>query len=388
MRSSFTVPLACLLLSAALPVACTQAPTPAATPVAPAPAATPVVPAPAATAVAPAPLATPVAPAAAPRAEVLPKPANLDQVLATVGEHKITKGELLNFLGRYQVPEENAAQAYHDAMERLVNQRLISQYLNRQRIAASPEKVNEAIAQIERNLKANGRGDLQSALQQTGETMDDLRRSLAWDELINLRATEAELKKFVREHVDLVTGTLLKGRHILLRVSDGATAADKERIRQKLLDIKQEIADKKTSFAAAANANSEDPSNAENSGGDIGYFGLNTGLVPAFADAAFALKPGEISDPVETIHGLHLIEVLDRKAGRPVDFEQQKDYILRLFKADLEKQVLAAERKSTEEKHALEIQPMPPDLFAPPPSDASNSADTQGSATTPAPAKP
>jgi peptidyl-prolyl cis-trans isomerase C len=328
------------------------------------------------------------APAAAPQPETPPKPANLDQVLATVGDEKITRGELLNFLGRYQVPPESAAQVYHDAMERLVNQRLIGQFLKRQRIEAAPEKVNEAIAQIERTLKASGRGDLQTALQQTGETMEDLRRSLAWDEFIKLKATDAELKKFADTHKDLVTGTLIKARHILIKTSDGATAADKQKIRQKLLAIKQDILDKKTTFAAAANAFSEDPANAEGSGGDIGYFSLTTGLVPEFAEAAFALKPGEISDPVETIHGLHLIEVTERKPGRPVDFEQQKDYILRLYKADLEKQILAAERKSLEERHALEIQPMPADLFAPTPSAASTSATAPGPAATPAPAKP
>jgi peptidyl-prolyl cis-trans isomerase C len=218
--------------------------------------------------------------------------------------------------------------------------------------------------------------------------MEDLRRSLAWEEFIKLKATDAELKRFAASHNDLVTGTLLKGRHILLKVPYGATAGDKEKIRQKLLGIKQDIVDKKTTFAAAANAFSEDPANAEGSGGDIGYFGLHTGLVPEFAEAAFALKPGEISDPVETIHGFHLIQVSDRKPGRPLDFEQHKDYILRLYRTDLEKQVLAAERKRAEEHHALEIQPMPADLFAPTSSGPSTSAAPPGPDATPAPGRP
>jgi peptidyl-prolyl cis-trans isomerase C len=328
------------------------------------------------------------APAAAPKSEAPPKPANLDQVLATVGDEKITRGDLLRFIGSYSVPKEAAEQVYHDAMERHVNQRLISQFLNRQRITVPPEKLNEAIAQIEQNLKASGRGDLQTALQQTGETMDDLRRSLAWDEFVKLKATNADLKKFAASHNDLVTNTLIRARHILNKVPDGATAADKEKIRKQLLDIKQDILDKKTSFAAAANTSSEDPANAEGSGGDIGYFGFNTGLVPEFTEAAFALKSGEISDPVETIHGFHLIEVTDRKPGQPVDFEQQRDYILRLYKADLEKQILRAERKSAEEKHALVIQPMPADLFASTPSDTATSAAAPGPAAAPAGAKP
>ena len=220
--------------------------------------------------------------------------------------------------------------------------------------------------------------------------MEDVRRQVVSDEYVKLRATEAELKKFVANHKDLVNSTLIKARHIYLSVPVDATAADKEKIRQQLLAIKQDIADKKTSFAAAANKFSQDPANAENSGGDVGYFGLQTGIIPAFADAAFALKPGEISDPVETIHGFHLIEVTDRKEGNPVDFEKQKQEIFQLYQADLQKQILAAERKSAEEKHAIDIQPMPADLFPSTPSavPASAAASAPVGSNTPASSGP
>jgi parvulin-like peptidyl-prolyl isomerase len=332
------------------------------------------------------------APPAAAKAEAAPRPANFDQVLVTVNGEKITRGELLGFLGHYQLGSASHEQIYHDAVESLVNARLLGQFLARQHIAASPEKVNETIARIESNLKANGRGDLQTLLQQSGETMEDVRRTVAWDEFVKSKATDAELKKFAATHQDLVNSTLLKASHIYLNVPADATAADKEQIRQQLLAIKQDIADKKTSFAAAANKFSQDPANAEGSGGDIGYFGLRTGVIPEFAEAAFALKPGEISDPVETIHGLHLIEVTDRKEGTPVDFEQHKEGIAQLYQAELRKQVLAAERKSAEEKHAIDIQPMPADLFPPTPPAAPASSPAPAAApappagTSPAPA--
>ena len=307
---------------------------------------------------APTPTPTPAA-----KAEVPSKPANLDQVLATVNGEKITRGDFFNFLSRYQAPQASQEQIYHDALDSLVNSRLLGQFLARQQLAVSPEKVNEAIAQIESNLKASGRGDLQTVLQQSGGTMEDIRRQVISDEYVKLKATDAELKKFVANHKDLVNSTLIKASHIYLYVPADATAADKEKIRQKLLTIKQDITDKKTTFAAAANEFSKDPANDEKAGGDVGYFGLQTGIIPAFADAAFALKPGEISEPVETIHGFHLITVTDRKEGTPVDFEQHKQEIFQLYQADLQKQILAAERKSAEEKHAIDIQPMPPDLF-------------------------
>ena len=82
-------------------------------------------------------------------------------------------------------------------------------------------------------------------------------------------------------------------------------------------------------------------------------------MIEEFAIPAFALKKGEISDPVETPYGLHLITVTDRKDGSPIDFEQNKPGVKRVFEADLQKNLLIAERKNAK----IEIKPMPADLF-------------------------
>src|ERR1700677_3518743 len=74
------------------------------------------------------------APAPAAKAEAPPKPANLDQVLATVNGEKITRGELLNFLSRYQVSQAKPETIYHDAIESLINAHLLGQFLARQQI--------------------------------------------------------------------------------------------------------------------------------------------------------------------------------------------------------------------------------------------------------------
>ena len=66
-----------------------------------------------------------------------------------------------------------------------------------------------------------------------------------------------------------------------------------------------------------------------------------------------------ISDPVETPFGFHLIMVTDRKEGKPVDFEQNKPYILQEFGNELQKNVVNAERQRAK----IDIKPMPKDLF-------------------------
>jgi len=97
-------------------------------------------------------------------------------------------------------------------------------------------------------------------------------------------------------------------RHIL--VPDEATA-------------KQVIADlnKGGDFAALSKQYSKDPGAAQQ-GGDLGWFKKDE-MVPEFADAAFALQPGQIDPaPVHTQFGWHVIQVLERRTGKPPSFEQ------------------------------------------------------------------
>ncbi len=140
-----------------------------------------------------------------------------------------------------------------------------------------------------------------------------------------------------------------------------ATKAEKDQVRQKLEAIRKEILAGTISFAAAANKYSDDPANTGGAGGDLDYFTLDSGFVEEFAEAAFKLKKGEISEPVETPFGIHLIQVTDRQEGRLPDFEKSKPYIAQAYGMQLQKQIVTAERKTAK----IDIKPMPKDLFPP-----------------------
>lgn len=114
-------------------------------------------------------------------------------------------------------------------------------------------------------------------------------------------------------------GQEVKARHILIQYA-GADQAPTTTVRTKeqalalIKDIKNNVSDK--NFTDTAKKNSEEPG-AVISGGDLGWFGKGA-MVQAFEDAAFALAKGQISEPIETSFGYHLIYKEDEKATNDV----------------------------------------------------------------------
>jgi peptidyl-prolyl cis-trans isomerase SurA len=105
----------------------------------------------------------------------------------------------------------------------------------------------------------------------------------------------------------------VKASHILIMIKPDAAPADTLAAYNKVLSLKQRIV-KGEDFEKLAREFSEDPS-AKSNGGNLGYF-TTLQMVYPFEDAAFRLKPGEISDPVRTRFGYHLIKVTDRAPAK------------------------------------------------------------------------
>lgn len=127
--------------------------------------------------------------------------------------------------------------------------------------------------------------------------------------------TDEEVKDFFEKNKDKFTvGTKIKASHILVNSEDEA-----REVEEKLK--------KGEDFASLARAMSKDKASAEK-GGDLGYFGRGR-MVPEFERAALNLNPGEISSPVRTRFGYHIIKLTDIKKGEPANFEQSKEAIKR-----------------------------------------------------------
>ncbi len=294
----------------------------------------------------------------------------IDQVMATVISRgqtdKVTRADVVRLLSQYPpVQADEREMAYRQAVDLLVNFHVLNHYLSAQRIQVPEDKVDAQIDRMKEQMKKEGQtADLQAVLAQNGSSMAELKKEIAnklrWSEFTSSKATDAELRRFLNQHRDRFAGTQVRASHILVKVDSNATQEQKAKARQKLEAIRKDIVGGKTTFAAAANKYSEDPANAGGAGGDLDYFTLDSGFVEEFANPAFKLKKGEVSEPIETPFGMHLIHVTDRKEGRLPDFEKVKPFLAQRFNMELEKQIVTEERKTAK----IEVQPMPKDLFA------------------------
>lgn len=116
----------------------------------------------------------------------------------------------------------------------------------------------------------------------------------------------------------------VKARHILIKFPPKASADEKKKAMEKAKEI-LERARKGADFGKLAEEYSEDTVSRKK-GGDLGFFAKGK-MVKPFEKAAFSLKPGEISDIVETNYGYHIIKVDDYKEERTKSYDEVKETI-------------------------------------------------------------
>jgi peptidyl-prolyl cis-trans isomerase D len=142
----------------------------------------------------------------------------------------------------------------------------------------------------------------------------------------DLEVSADEALKYFEEHTDeFGQPEERRASHILISVpatpSDQEKAAARAKAEQLLAQIKQAP----QRFSELAKQHSQDPGSAAN-GGDLSFFSRNM-MVKAFEDAVFQMKPGEISDLVETDHGFHIIKLSEVKPAKLVSFDDVKSQV-------------------------------------------------------------
>lgn len=223
-------------------------------------------------------------------------------------------------------------------LDTMITSEVVYQQAKKDKVLPTDKEVQEQIDSFKESIKKDE--DYQKQLKDMGINDEFLKfqftRDLANSNLKakfekDAKISDDEMKKYYEKNKkDYYTNTVTAS-HILLKTIDdnGKELSDKKKAEAKK---KAEEALKKVKngedFAEVAKEYSQDTSNASN-GGELGTFGKGQ-MVKEFEDAAFSMKPGEISDLVKTQYGYHIIKVTDR-----VDKQQSYDEVKNQIKSTL-----------------------------------------------------
>ena len=248
--------------------------------------------------------------------------AEADKVVARVASQDITEREVLDFIKPFG---QQAMMLYssEDGKKMIIND-VISMRLFA--LKAQEEKMDET-------------PDFKETLENTKRAM--LAQAAMRDLVKDIVIKDDDAQKFYDENPKLfVQPERVHARHIL--VSDDETL---EKVQAELKAGK--------SFDVVAKEFSIDPGSAAN-GGDLGEFPKGV-MVKEFEETAFALKnPGDVSEPVKTQFGWHIIKLEERIAESTTPFAQVKQQILQELREQKTQEILETKSKELEEKYKVE----------------------------------
>ena len=140
-----------------------------------------------------------------------------------------------------------------------------------------------------------------------------------------IKVTEKEAKAYYDKNPDLFKSPeQVKARHILIQVPKEASEEDKKKLKEKADEVLKKVKAGED-FTKLAAEYSDDPG-TKSKGGELGFFSKGS-MVPAFEQAAFSLKPGEVSELVETEFGFHVIKVDEKKEAVSEPFDTIKEKV-------------------------------------------------------------
>jgi peptidyl-prolyl cis-trans isomerase SurA len=257
----------------------------------------------------------------------------IDGIAAIVEDHVVLKSDLIQMVNMAAIqnkidPRTNPdafIQLQNSVIQSMVDQKIMLEMAELDSIVVDEKEVNQALDQQIQMLvvQAGGESQAEDAL---GQPIKDFRREFWYDmkdRMISERyqqqllsavvVTRSEVKEFYKTYKDSlpVLPMMAKVRHLQVPIKPGVAA--KEKTKSFLSELKSQIVDGSSSFSDVAKAHSLDPS--KNNGGELGWVKRGS-LVKNFETAAFTIELGEISDPIETEFGYHILETLEKQGDK------------------------------------------------------------------------
>jgi peptidyl-prolyl cis-trans isomerase C len=258
-----------------------------------------------------------------------------------------------------------------EVLNYLIENALVDQYLEQLKVQVDAKETEAQCAKVRKEIEGTGRKfqDFLDELKITEpELQIQIQATLRWEKFIQQYGTEKVLKEFFDGNKEIFDGTSMRAKHILLSVPAGNMEAAGQ-ARAKIVLLKKQIEDRvaqaladvgkldnlelekkrmqllNDTFAEVAGKESTCPSKAN--GGELGWFPRSGGRVAeSFSKAAFALKPFQMSDPVLTEYGYHLILCIDYKQGVERNYDEIKEIVKDVY-AEKMREAIVARMKPT-----------------------------------------
>jgi parvulin-like peptidyl-prolyl isomerase len=227
----------------------------------------------------------------------------------------------LQFYEMYQgrLSRSDAEEIRFQTLQQMINQKLMLQQVRKNRIKVPKKDIDAEIQRIRDGFPSVD--EYKQRLKENKLSEKKLRELLR-DNLAIKTLQEKKSKVEITDDDVKQAYEQVRASHIL--IEPAGPEKDWELAKKQAENILTEIKGGKQSFADMAKKHSAD-SGSKDQGGDLDFFSRDSGFVKEFVDAAFALTPGEISQPVKTPFGYHLIKVTGRKAAEGPDYEKEKD---------------------------------------------------------------
>ncbi len=205
-------------------------------------------------------------------------------------------------------------------LDNVVNQTLLEQKAEEKGLQdkVTEEEIESKLQEVIQQSPASSKEELAKMLKQSGRTIEDYKerikkfmaiQKLQQEIVGNIEVSEKELKQQYEQ---------VSPSHILIKTEKRS----EQEAKQKAEEILQKI-ENGEDFTKMAKEYSEGPSAKK--GGKLGSIGRNSRMAPAFEEKAFSLEVGEVSEPVKTQFGYHLIKVTDKKKAEGEEYEKQKE---------------------------------------------------------------
>ncbi len=255
------------------------------------------------------------------------------KVLATVNGENISQEDVNQMLNRFgkQVTEEQMPAVTKQILDGLITQKLIMQFIRDSKIEVSPAEIEGELNKVREDIKTNPGLEgktLEQVLETHGSSIDTLKSdiiiSLSLEKNLGKDIDDKKIKASFDDNKAAYDDTEVRASHVLVDTRQMKTDAELAQALEKIKKIKAEV-DAGKDFAEVAKQYSDCPS--KDKGGDLSFFKRKGQMVEPFAAAAFALKVGQVSAPVKTPFGYHIIKVTEIKKGTDVKFDDVKQVI-------------------------------------------------------------